>query len=117
MLTTSYITTAQAIYFSQDLKLAHYTKIPPRHTFIAQIVATLISTFVCTGVINFQLTGIKGICTPDAAFGLTCPGVNTFFTAALLWGTYGPHKLFGKNGQYQLLLLGFPIGVAIPVGT
>jgi len=48
-----YVTTAQAIFFSNDLKLAHYTKIPPRHTFAAQMIAVLISTFVCTGI--FQL--------------------------------------------------------------
>ena len=77
-----YITTAQAIYFSNDLKLAHYIKIPPRNTFMAQMVATLVSTFVCVGILNFQLNGIKGICTSEASFQLTCPGINTFFTAA-----------------------------------
>ena len=78
-----YITTAQAIYFSNDLKLAHYTKIPPRNTFIAQMVATGVSTLVCTGVLNFQLNGIKNVCTSEAVFNMSCPGINTFFTAAV----------------------------------
>jgi hypothetical protein len=77
-----YITTAQAVYFSNDLKLAHYIKIPPRHTFIAQVVATLVSTFVCTGILNYQLNGIPNVCTSAASFGMSCPGINTFFTAA-----------------------------------
>ncbi|OCF35911.1 OPT family small oligopeptide transporter [Kwoniella heveanensis BCC8398] len=109
-----YITTAQAIYFSNDLKIAHYVKIPPRHTFTAQIVATFVSTFICTGVFNFQMNRIDGVCTADAPFGFTCPGINTFFTAAVFWGTLGPKKLFGPGGQYVALLAGFPIGFALP---
>jgi OPT family small oligopeptide transporter len=108
-----YITTAQAVYFSNDLKLAHYCKLPPRTTFWAQLIATFISTLVCTGVFNFQLH-LDGICTADAPWGFTCPGINTFFTAAVFWGTLGPHKLFGK-GPYNLLLLGFPVGALLPV--
>ncbi|WWC63248.1 OPT family small oligopeptide transporter [Kwoniella dejecticola CBS 10117] len=109
-----YITTAQAIYFSNDLKVAHYLKIPPRHTFTAQLVATLVSTLVCTGVFNFQMNKVPNVCTADAPFGFSCPGINTFFTAAVFWGTLGPNKLFGSAGQYKALLAGFPVGFALP---
>lgn len=37
-----YISMYQALLFCNDLKLAHYIKIPPRHTFVCQIAATLI---------------------------------------------------------------------------
>lgn len=110
-----YVTCAQALRFSNDLKLAHYVKIPPKHTFWAQVVATLVSTFVCTGILNFQITGIKDVCTPEQANHFTCPGINTFFTAAVLWGTVGPHKMFGTNGQYTTILIGFPIGLLFPI--
>jgi OPT family small oligopeptide transporter len=108
-----YVTTAHAIGFSNDLKLAHYVKIPPRHTFAAQMMATLVSTFVSVGVQNFQVNGIEGICTPQAKFRLTCPGVNTFFTASVMWGTVGPRKMWGVGGQYSETLVGFGIGVAL----
>lgn len=108
-----YITTAQALYFSNDLKLAHYVKIPPRVTFSAQVWAVLVSTFVCTGIFNFQMTKIPNVCTAAAPFGFSCPGVNTFFTAAVFWGTLGPHKLFGLNGQYKEMLIGFPVGFVL----
>jgi len=108
-----YVTTAHALFFANDLKLAHYCKLPPRTVFFAQLIATFVSTFVCTGVFNFQMH-LKGICTTDAPWGFTCPGINTFFTAAVFWGTLGPHKLFGK-GPYNLLLLGFPVGAILPV--
>ncbi|EHK46924.1 uncharacterized protein TrAtP1_010472 [Trichoderma atroviride] len=108
-----YVTCAHAVWFCNDLKLAHYVKIPPRQTFIAQIIATFISTIICTGVLNFQMKSITGVCTPDAQFKLTCPGVNTFFTASVLWGTVGPQKVFGQNGQYTEILVGFPLGIVV----
>ncbi|BEJ16019.1 hypothetical protein CspHIS471_0506240 [Cutaneotrichosporon sp. HIS471] len=111
-----YITAAHALSFSKDLKLAHYTKINPKHTFWCQIVATLISAFVCTSLFNFLL-GFKNICTNDATFSMTCPGVNTFFTASVFWGTYGPLRLFGPDGHYKTLLIGFPVGFVLPFIT
>ncbi|KAF4950191.1 hypothetical protein FGADI_8339 [Fusarium gaditjirri] len=93
-----YTTCAQAIYFSADLKLAHYMKIPPRLTFWAQMVPTLVSTFVSVGVLQYQIH-LEGVCTPNAPYRFTCPGLNNFFTAAVLWGTIGPKKLFGPGGH------------------
>ncbi|KAM4066314.1 OPT oligopeptide transporter protein [Hirsutella rhossiliensis] len=110
-----YVTCAHAIWFCNDLKLAHYVKVPPRHTFIAQMVATFVSTMVCIGVLNFQMMNIDDVCTPEAPYRLTCPGVNTFFTASVLWGTVGPEKIFGHQGQYSATLVGFPLGVVIVV--
>ncbi|RDW75850.1 putative opt oligopeptide transporter [Coleophoma crateriformis] len=109
-----YVTCATALRFSNDLKLAHYVKIPPRQTFFAQLIATLVSTLVCTGVLNFQMNQIDGVCTAHQPNHFTCPGINTFFTASVLWGTIGPHKVFGKGGQYTALLVGFPFGLALP---
>lgn len=60
----SYVTTAHAIDFANDLKLAHYLKIPQRQTFWAQIIVVFVSAFVCTGVMNFQITKIPDMCQP-----------------------------------------------------
>ncbi|KAM7211152.1 putative opt oligopeptide transporter [Rhypophila decipiens] len=109
-----YVTCAHAIQFANDLKIAHYLKIPPWHTFMAQMVATLVSTFVCTGVINFQVN-IENVCQKNAPMRFFCPGPNTFFTASVLWGTIGPIKVFGHQGQYKELLLGFPAGILLTV--
>jgi hypothetical protein len=110
-----YVTCSHTLSFANDLKLAHYVKIPPRHTFMAQVVATILSTFICTGILNYQMIGIPGVCTPEAANSMTCPGINTFFTASVLWGTIGPKKVFGHGGQYTALMAGWPLGVAIPL--
>ncbi|KKA27173.1 hypothetical protein TD95_004305 [Thielaviopsis punctulata] len=107
-----YVTCAQALSFSADQKLMHYLKVAPRFTFWAQMVPTLISTFICVGVLQYQIN-IDKVCTADAPFRFTCPGINTFFTAAVLWGTVGPRKIWGKGGQYVATLLGFPLGVVL----
>ncbi|GJN74829.1 hypothetical protein PLIIFM63780_009012 [Purpureocillium lilacinum] len=109
-----YVTCAHAISFANDLKIAHYVKIPPRVTFAGQMIATLISTLICTGIMKFQMD-IKNVCTSAAPMRFLCPGPNTFMTASVLWGTIGPIKVFGKDGQYKWLLLGFPLGVALVV--
>ncbi|KAK0630472.1 OPT oligopeptide transporter protein-domain-containing protein [Bombardia bombarda] len=110
-----YVTCAHALWFANDLKLAHYVKIPPRQTFVAQVIATLASTFICVGVLNFQMNDIPNVCTKDAPNKMTCPGINTFFTASVLWGTIGPKKVFGHKGQYTALMVGWPIGLLLPV--
>jgi OPT family oligopeptide transporter len=107
-----YVTCAHALSFSADLKLAHYLKIPPRFTFWAQMVPTLVSTFISVAVLQYQVH-IEHICTPKAPFRFTCPGVNTFFTAAVFWGTVGPRKIWGVGGQYVSTLIGFPLGVVL----
>ncbi|KAF6826671.1 opt oligopeptide transporter [Colletotrichum plurivorum] len=92
-----YVTTAHALDFANDLKLAHYLKIPQRHTFVAQVVAVFVSAFVCTGD-RFM-----------------CLGVNTYFTAAVLFGSLGARKVFGSGGIYMALLSAFPVGLALPI--
>lgn len=109
-----YVTCAHAISFTADLKLAHYLKIPPRFTFWAQMVPALVSTFISVAIIQYQVH-IEGICTEAAPFRFTCPGINTFFTAAIFWGTIGPRKIWGVGGQYTITLIGFPLGVAVVV--
>jgi OPT family small oligopeptide transporter len=110
-----YVTVAHALDFANDLKLAHYVKIPQRQTFIAQIVAVLVSSFVATGVMNFQITKIDDLCSSTQANKFTCPGINSYFTAAVLFGSLGARKVFGTGGLYTALLSAFPVGLSLPL--
>ncbi|KAJ7889565.1 OPT-domain-containing protein [Mycena olivaceomarginata] len=110
-----YVTTAHCLNFAQDLKLAHYMHIPPVHTFWAQTYATIVSSFVCIAILNFQMTKIADVCTPHQVDHFICPGINTFFTASVLWGTLGPKRMFGAGGIYNSLLYCFLIGAVIPI--
>ncbi|KAI0145267.1 OPT oligopeptide transporter protein-domain-containing protein [Xylariaceae sp. FL1272] len=111
-----FIVCHHAISFAKDLKLGHYLKIPPRHTFIAQTMGSIIATFVCTAVLNFQLH-IPKVCTPEAPTRFYCPLVNVFFTASVVGGTVGPIKMFGPSGIYTPLLVGLPMGLVISIAV
>lgn len=110
-----YVTTAHALDFANDLKLAHYLKIPQRHTFFAQVIAVFVSALVCTGVMNFQIQHIPDLCETNQKDRFSCPGVNTYFTAAVLFGSLGARKVFGTGGIYTVLLSAFPVGFALPI--
>ena len=113
--TYGYITTSHTLTFAQDLKLAHYMHIAPWVAFNSQIWATLVSTFVCTVTLNYQMTRIPDVCTSYQKDHFTCPSVNSFFTASVLWGTLGPKKMFGTGAIYNGLLWCFLIGAVLPI--
>ena len=110
-----FVTTWQTLRFAQDLKLAHYTHIPPWVTFSCQMFATLVSTFVCTALLNYQMMKIPDVCTATQEDNFTCPSLNTFFTASILWGTLGPKKMFGAGAIYNGLLWYFLFGALLPI--
>ncbi|KAJ7106268.1 OPT-domain-containing protein [Mycena epipterygia] len=110
-----FVTTSQTISFAADLKLAHYCHVSPRLTFWAQIYATIISSFICTGILNFQMTKIPDVCTTSQVDHFTCPNINTFFTASVLWGMLGPKRMFGTGGIYNSLMWCFLIGAILPI--
>ena len=110
-----YITASHTLHFAQDLKLAHYVHIPPWVTFSSQMFATFVSSFVCTAVLNYQMTKIPDVCTSQQKDHFTCPGVNTAFTAAVVWGTLGPKKMFGAGAMYSGLLWFFLAGALLPI--
>ncbi|CZS81346.1 unnamed protein product [Fusarium graminearum] len=110
-----YVTVAHALDFANDLKLGHYLKVPQRQTFWCQTVATIVSAVVCTGVMNFQIRNIPGICESGQKDRFTCPGVESYFTAAVLFGSLAPQRVFGQGGMYTALLAAFPVGLAFPV--
>ena len=105
----------QAVLFASDLKLGHYLKVPPRTMFAAQIWATFWGTLVSIGVNAWQNANIKDICQPQQKDGFTCPGTNSFFTGAVIWGVVGPRRLFGNGGLYNPLQWGFLVGALLPI--
>ncbi|KAG7663268.1 uncharacterized protein J8A68_003182 [[Candida] subhashii] len=99
---------AQAQNFVNDLKLGHYTKIPPRALFRCQLVSVFIASFVQLAVLNFQIENVAGFCEPDNHQKFTCPGARSFYSASIMFGVIGPKKLF--TGLYPILQWCFLIG-------
>ncbi|PBP17055.1 hypothetical protein BUE80_DR012250 [Diplocarpon rosae] len=110
-----YITCYQGLYFTQDIKLAHYMKVPQRTTFWAQFIATLWSCIVQIAVYNWALGSIDGVCEPHQANNYTCPNAGVFFTASIIWGAIGPQRIFGTDGVYHPLSYFFLLGLGAPI--
>jgi OPT family small oligopeptide transporter len=113
--TYCYISSAQGIKFSSDLKLGHYMKIPPKLLFAVQMVATLVSSFTQIGVLNWMFVRIPGICTPEAINGFNCPIARVHFNGSILWGVVGPERFFGPGALYRPLVWAFLIGFVTPI--
>jgi hypothetical protein len=110
-----FVTTSRAIYFTLNLKLAHYVHIAPWVTFNCQMWATFVSTLVCTAIFNHQMTRIPDACLHAQKDYFTCPEANSFFTSSVLWGTLGPKKMLGPGAIYNGLLWCFPLGAVLPI--
>ncbi|KAL6718233.1 hypothetical protein ACLMJK_004321 [Lecanora helva] len=113
--TYCYISSAQGVKFSSDLKLGHYMKIPPKVLFKVQMVATLVSSVTQIGVLNWMFSYIPNICTPEATSGFTCPLARVHFNGSVLWGVVGPKRFFGEGALYRNLVWGFGIGFVAPI--
>ena len=114
--TYCYISSAQSIKFSSDLKLGHYMKIPPKLLFAVQMVATLVSSVTQIGVLNWMFVNVHGICTPEAVNGFTCPIARVHFNGSILWGVVGPMRFFGEGALYHNLIWAFLVGAIAPIG-
>ncbi|KAI0793278.1 OPT oligopeptide transporter [Abortiporus biennis] len=113
--TYGFLPTTQALSFASDLKIGHYMKIPPRIMFMAQTVATIISSFAVVGAQQWALANIENVCTPLAKNGFTCPPVSTFATTSIIWGAIGPKRMFSPGALYNPLLYFYLIGALIPI--
>lgn len=107
--------TSQAAYFIQDMKLGHYAKIPPWTMMRVQLGATIASSFTSVGIINYQITGIDGICDMSKQQRWICSSASSAWTSAIIWGGLGPKRLFAHTSMYNKLPLALLGGALWPV--
>ncbi|KAJ4479714.1 OPT oligopeptide transporter protein-domain-containing protein [Lentinula edodes] len=112
--TFGYITTFQAIAFTQDFKLGHYMKIPPLVMFWAQIASTLIAGSVQLGVQMWLFANVPDMCSKTQKDQFTCQNVQVFGTASIIWGAIGSRLQFTEGHSYYPLMFCFLIGAACP---
>jgi len=110
----STITLGQAQTYCGDLKLAHYMKIPPRTTFICQLVASIWASFVQIAVMNWTLGNIEDVCTPEQSAHFTCPNGRTFYSSSIVWGVIGPTRMFGPGSIYSSIQWYWLLGALLP---
>jgi len=111
--TFGYISMGQALQFVGDLKLGHYMKVPPRAMFWSQLLGTIIAGVVNLVTANWLLTSQPGICKDSVEF--SCPFVNTFYSASVIWGVISPNKMFGPTSMYNSINYFFLIGFFLPI--
>jgi len=104
-----------SLAFTQDLKLGHYIKVPPRSTFLVQAIATILSALCQVGTKQWLFAHVPDICTPDQPHKLICPANEVFFTASAVWGLIGPVRQFGNAGVYHPELYALAIGAVLPI--
>ncbi|KAI4864147.1 small oligopeptide transporter [Hypoxylon rubiginosum] len=107
----------QGLYFSADLKLGHYLKIPPRTLFWAQGIATVLGALTQVGVTLWMLGNVPGICSEDQPNGFSCPIGRTVYSSSVIWGLVGPSRLYSVGQIYSRLLHFFWIGLILPPMT
>ncbi|KAF9477891.1 oligopeptide transporter [Pholiota conissans] len=108
-------TLSAATSFVQDLKLGHYVKVPPRATFMVQMISTVLAAFIQVGVKEWIFTNVHDICAADQKSQLTCPHNQVFFTASAVWGLIGPTKQFGTGSIYHPHLYAIIVGAFLPL--
>ncbi|KAM7222824.1 putative isp4 protein [Rhypophila decipiens] len=110
-----YLVMSQALYFTQDLKLGHYMKVPPRVMFSSQLVASIWSAIVQIAVMNWALGNIPDICTDTQPNKFTCPQAKVFYTASVIWGAIGPARMFSGQALYSSLQWFWLVGAVTPI--
>jgi OPT family small oligopeptide transporter len=96
----------------QGIKVSIYSHVDMRSTmivlFAAGVWGSLLSSFVPYWISHH----VKGICTADNKYNLTCKGIKSTYTSNILWGLFG-HHIFGPDGRYKIVLWFFLIGAMI----
>lgn len=108
-------TLSEATSFVQDLKLGHYVKVPPRATFLVQLVSTTLVAFVQVGVKTWIFSNVPDICDSKQKSQLTCPHNQVFYTASAVWGLVGPSRQFGPGSVYHPHLYAMIVGIFLPL--
>ncbi|KAJ7350670.1 OPT oligopeptide transporter protein-domain-containing protein [Mycena albidolilacea] len=108
-------TLTEATSFIQDLKLGHYVKVPPRASFLVQLVGTLVAAFLQVGVKTWIFSNVEDICSPTQKSQLTCPHNQVFFTASIVWGLIGPSRQFGRGTLYHPHTYALIVGALLPL--
>lgn len=60
-------------------------KVPPRTTFICQVVAAVLSALVQIAVKALVVAIVPDLCELDQPSGLSCPYVGTMYSASIIW--------------------------------
>ncbi|KAI9452352.1 OPT oligopeptide transporter protein-domain-containing protein [Lactarius psammicola] len=111
----SYNSVTQAGLLLKDLKIAQYTKLPPRAAFTAQIIGTMFGS-----ILNYIM--MNSIIDNQREILLSVQGTNIwsgqqpqyYNSQAIAWGGLA-NELFAHGKRYQWVAWGYVIGFFVPI--
>ena len=114
--TLGYNTMSQAGVMARDLKIGHYIKVPPKMTFLYQILGTVVGC-IFNYIVNDSIVQSKRDILLDPVGNQFWNGATpqTINSAGITWGAIGPMVMFGPSTQYYIFLWAFVIGFFLPV--
>ncbi|KAJ3010058.1 hypothetical protein HKX48_007598 [Thoreauomyces humboldtii] len=111
--TIAYMGMAQGLVLVQDLKVAHYMKIPPRDMFIAVLWGKVLSGVIMTltAVLVMENWRTTLLTQPQWQY----ISYRLFTTSAVVWGSIGTLRFFGEGSPYSGVLWSLLVGFLAPV--
>ncbi|KAJ3025234.1 UNVERIFIED_CONTAM: hypothetical protein HDU68_007351 [Siphonaria sp. JEL0065] len=131
--TLSSVAMSQGLVLVSDMKLGHYLKIPPRSLFLAQFVGSVLGALISTIIALVTCDILQGptdnitstsqlksgitklISNSMASSSWTGVQYQTFLSEGIIFGAIGPAKFFGLDKHYAKVLIGFAVGLILPV--
>ncbi|KAI0321162.1 OPT oligopeptide transporter [Amylostereum chailletii] len=108
-------TSFQTLYMLQDLKLGQYTKVPPRWTFLAQMVGSIVgSVFNYTMMLSIVTNNREVLRDPTGTRVWSGWIIQSYNSASIAMGAFGT-ELFTHGKQYWLIPFAIIIGFFIPI--
>ncbi|BGP34717.1 hypothetical protein JCM10296v2_006539 [Rhodotorula toruloides] len=110
-----YNSCAQGLGLARDLKLAQYTKVPPRTTLWVQslgtVVGAILQLIIMKSVINNQREILLDVQGSNIWSGQQ---VQSFNSQAVSWGALAKH-MYGPGSTYFIIPMAMIIGLAVPL--
>ncbi|KAI9031847.1 OPT family small oligopeptide transporter [Phycomyces nitens] len=113
--TLGFNTLSQAGIMANDLKIGHYMKIPPKITFLGQMIGTVIGC-IFNYIVNYSIINSKREQLLDPNGNIWSGAeIQTMNAAGITWGGIGPMFMFGPDTQYSFFLWSFIAGFGLPI--
>lgn len=105
----------QGILMLGDLKLAQYAKLPPRATFLAQIMGTLVGSILNWVMMNSIVKNQREVLLSVEGTNIwSGQNVQTYNAQAVAWGGVG-NEIFSTKGPYYMVPIGLALGLFAPL--
>ncbi len=83
--------------FTQDLKYAHYARLPPRAVFRGHVISCVINCFIYCAILEVMLVYFNAdntLCQWDNKEHMVCNYANSIYSSTISFGAFGTNNMF-----------------------